>query len=293
MYRKYLTWMLMALFFTGLAQRSVFSQSLPQTSSCKHIDGLAALLQPGSVLLLGEVHGTVESPAVAAAAVCLALEAHRSVTLALEIPREEAPRLLTFLSSDGAESGRTALLTGRFWQPEERDGRSSAAILALLEEVRNRQHSGQPVKVEPFDRVDVHGAQDRERAMAEQLKAAAEAAPQNVLVVLAGNVHTRVTRGVPWNERYEPMGFLLTHAAPNLRVTSLDIAYSQGSAWFCMNGCKVQPLHGHGDDQGWRVILDAGHSKEGHNGVYNVGMVTPSLPAVKTAEEHEAPRSPK
>ncbi|HTQ81108.1 MAG TPA: hypothetical protein VMM92_14000, partial [Thermoanaerobaculia bacterium] len=108
----------------------------PPPPQCPAIAGLAPLLAPGHGLLLGEVHGTVESPAFLANAVCLALQAGRSVTVALEIPLQEEARFEAYLGSAGSAADRTALLAGAFWQDPYQDGRRSQAMLALLESLR-------------------------------------------------------------------------------------------------------------------------------------------------------------
>jgi hypothetical protein len=80
------------------------------------------------------------------------------------------------------------------------------------------------------------------------------------------------------------MGYFFTQSAPAVKTTALDIAYPGGTAWTCSSGdaasCKIRELGGKGDDKGVRVIL---HPLEGgFHGVYNVGPLTASLPAVES-----------
>jgi hypothetical protein len=261
------------------------SAPLPATA-CEAVEGLRPLLEPGSVLLLGEMHGTAESPAFVGRAACLVHEAGRAVTVALEIPVQEEPLISAYLSSPGEEKDRAALLKGAFWADSYQDGRRSRAMLALLEELRKLRRQGSPVHVALLDTtVPPADGRSRDHVMADNLKAAAEASPQDVVIALTGNLHSRVTLGSPWNPKYEPMGYFFTQAEPQRKVTALDVAYSGGTAWTCESGeaasCKERALGGEGDEKGVRVIP---HPLEGgFHGVYNVGRLTASPPAVQGA----------
>lgn len=87
------------------------------------------------ILVLGELHGTHEGPALAAELVRIRVAAGMPTTLALEVHQAEQPVVDAFLASSGDESARMALLEGTYWQvPAERsDGRRCVAMLALLE----------------------------------------------------------------------------------------------------------------------------------------------------------------
>src|ERR1051326_1106924 len=116
----------------GLALLLLASGVLP-AAACDPVDGLGPLLEPGSVLLLGEMHGTEESPAFVDRAACLAHKAGQPVTVALEIPVQEEPLISAYLSSQGGEKDRAALLRGSFWADPYQDGRRSKAMLGLIE----------------------------------------------------------------------------------------------------------------------------------------------------------------
>jgi hypothetical protein len=251
---------------------------------CDEVPGLVALLQPGSGLLLGEMHGTVESPEFAANAVCLALKTGVHVTLGLELPREDEERLGVFLRSPGTDRDRAAFLASPFWQKAYQDGRSCRSRLALLDKARGWSREGWPLHVILFDRMAQPSGswQERDRWMAERIKEAMGARPGDLFIGLAGNVHMRLTRGTPWDAGYESAGFLLKDLEPGRQLTSLDVAYSGGSAWTCTSAeaasCKVRSLRGSGDDQGTRVIRFP-EVRQGYDGVYNVGKLTASPPA--------------
>jgi hypothetical protein len=253
-------------------------------AACDPVEGVAPFLEPGSILLLGDIHGTAEIPAFASRVACLAHEAGHAVTVALEIPVQEEPLISAYLSSPGGEKDRTAVLAGPFWTDRFQDGRRSRAMLGLLEDLRNLRRQGSPVRLVLLD-MAVPPADDptRDRLMARNLEAAVDAFPQDVVIVMTGNLHSRVTLGSPWDPKYEPMGYFLTQAEPKRKITALDVARSGGTAWTCTTpdpaSCKIREIPGKEDDKGVRVIL---HPLEGgFHGVYNVGRLTASPPAAR------------
>ena len=82
--------------------------------SCPEVPGLASLLKPGHVVLLGEMHGTNESPQFLSDALCVALQNGHSVTVGLELPFSETERADVFLESSGDAEAEQRLLKGNF-----------------------------------------------------------------------------------------------------------------------------------------------------------------------------------
>lgn len=254
--------------------------------SCPEIQGLDPLLRPGQVLLLGEMHGTVQSPAFVADAACRALHLGRPVTVALEIPREEEPRFAAFLASEGKPADRDSLLAGPFWQDPYQDGRRSEAMLALIETLRRYRREGRPLQVVLLDKTKFASPQERDQAMADALLARIGAAKDDVVLALTGNVHNRTVRGTPWNKDFEPMGALVVKRHPG--VVALDVSYPGGSAWICTGAkpedCGAREVSGRGDGKPRVVLRDGGADEKGHHGRYEVEALTASPPAVKGPE---------
>ena len=127
-----------------------------------------------SLVLFGEFHGTAEAPAFVAEALAASLD---PVALAIEWPRDLQPAVDAFL----ATGDRTRLLAEPhdFWS--YRDGRSSAAMLALVDRARRLR-----APVICFDGT-FPSAEDRDAGMAALL---IEARPTR-LFVLCGNLHAR------------------------------------------------------------------------------------------------------
>jgi hypothetical protein len=279
---------LFAAVLLALAPASVIAAATaagppPAPLACRAVDGLAPLLKPGTILLLGEIHGTRESPAFAANAACLAARAGTQVTVGLEIPDPEAPRVAAYLASPGAAADRAALLAGAFWRRSYQDGRSSQAMLDLIESLRRMEHRGYPVRLRLVDRE----VEARDRFMADRVKAEAEAAPGALLLVLTGNLHTRTKDGTPWDPKRPNMGAFLVGDLPGRRILALDVSYSGGEAWTCTDAdaqhCGIHPLKPIRSGDAEKVVLYPEISTTGFHGYYHVGKLSPAGPA--TASE--------
>ncbi len=250
---------------------------------CPAIDGVDPLVAPGSTLLLGELHGTEESPRFVGDVACHA-SAAAPVTIAVEIARDEQPRIDAFLAAPGDDAAATAaLLAGRFWRRELQDGRSSQAMASLLARARAARGAGVDVAVLAFDVIDPTPRRDQEMAAA--IAAARRAAPARTFVVLAGNYHTRTSMGAPWDPAAKWMAWYLVERG--ITLTTLDVARAGGSAWVCMGAdpahqtCGAQNFTGTPGDVAWRAARVAG--VEGHDGHYLVGLTHASPPAVTVA----------
>jgi len=116
------------------------------------VAGLDPLLVPGTIVMLGEIHGTVEIPAFVGDLACQALARGHRVLLGLEYPASEQADLEAYLTSDGGPAARRALLASALWQAACPDGRSSQAIFDLIERARALHQDEYPVDVFAFDR---------------------------------------------------------------------------------------------------------------------------------------------
>jgi len=141
---------------------------------CRPIDGLEPLLKAGNVLLLGELHGTVESPAFVFDVACHAAGKGLPVVVGLELWPGEQERVDAFLESMGTDEDRDALLEGPTWQSSYQDGRNSRAMLDLIDGLRKLRAGELPVRLALFDASGKAGGQQRERDMARNLAAAGE-----------------------------------------------------------------------------------------------------------------------
>lgn len=195
-----------------------------------------------------------------------------------EIPRTEQDRIRSYLLSNGTAADRAAMLKGEFWAPDKADGRSSAAMVNLIERLRYLRSLKLPlIDVVTIDVAAGEGdaANDRDRLMSQAFDRITKT-PSDYVVGLVGNYHAKKTDGAPWNPR---MRFMAGHL-PASALTSLDVGYTGGAAWVCVPECGVSEMGSTSQTAapGFTIRLVA---KDGgaYDGVYDVGRLSPSLPA--------------
>lgn len=248
----------------------------PGQAPCEPIVGEEQVLRGGSALLLGEVHGTEEAPRAVARLTCRAFRHTNEVTVALEIPRAERARLQAYLAGEGTAAERTALLAGAFWTRAMQDGRSSEAMLRLIEDLRTLHADHPGLSVVAID--DRDHPEGRDQAMAEGLAEARREGPDALLMALTGNVHNRLTIG---DADYRPMGWRLRQRLPDADVLALELTYQAGSAWVCTGSdpddCGVRQLSGTSGGEHGISLFEGAQSR--YSGAWPLGPVSASRPA--------------
>ncbi|MCP3103100.1 hypothetical protein LZ198_29900 [Myxococcus sp. K15C18031901] len=254
------------------------------------IIGLGKQVKPGATMLLGEMHGTQEVPRFIAQLACQAAVAGTPVTVGLELPLENQARVDTFIDSAGAEEDWLKLMDAPFWRSPFPDGRGSEAVAKMLEQLRQLRSEGLDVDVFVFDHPKANG-QQREDAMASTVALQVDNSSNRFHVVLSGNIHSRSRKGLPWDKNFRPMGLLLREKLG--KVTSLDMAYDSGTAWICAVDskgvkdrldCGVRDAKGKDNGDRFFVHTWDGLNADGYHGVFYVGPVNASAPAVRYGE---------
>lgn len=111
-----------------------------QYLSDKKIQGTDSVLVTGATLLIGEVHGTWETPILVATLVRQAVVEDTETILCIEVSSSEQASLDRFLSSDGGTEAKRTLLKQPHWTNQ--DGRASVGMFALLELMRRLRSEG-------------------------------------------------------------------------------------------------------------------------------------------------------
>lgn len=233
-------------------------------------------------LLLGELHGTRETPAVLVS--MLRQSGDTPWLLGLEIPRQEQARVDAFLRSDGGAKARAALVAGPFWTRDLQDGRSSDAMMRLIDGVRALRRGGRDIRIVCFD--DAAPLSDgRDAHMADALRAALVAQKHRRAVALTGNYHARIGRGSPWNAEKEFMGWHLRDLSP----LSVDVTAPTGANWICTPECGE---HAFGRERvpGKLALHVASQADErGYHGSLALPQFTASPPAAKPSSATNEP----
>jgi hypothetical protein len=261
-------------------------------SATKHDDahdvkGAAPLLEPGKLLVLGEMHGSDEFPATLAD---LARQgaAIGPVNVYLELPEAEQHVVDDLVAGQGAKTPPAAGAWARAYQ----DGRSSAAMWKLLVSLTDLARETKRVHVHLIDvpetsHPDKEFARKRDRSMADVVIGSVHAHPAELHLALVGNAHSRLKFGVPWDPQYAPFAYLVKEGG--VPVTSVLGTYSTGSIWSCespeLSSCGVHGVKGSIPDTGTeRKIELAAGVEGGHLGTAYVGALHASPPALAKTE---------
>jgi hypothetical protein len=142
------------------------------------------------------------------------------------------------------------------------------------------------VRVVCFDPAPVPTAQARDEQMAVRLAAAAAKYPRAKLVVLSGNVHSRLEQGTHWDQTYKPAAFELAKKIP--AIVNFNLKYESGTIWACMDEkpCGENRVTGNPwPGKSPYYIGIAAKPEEGHMGTLFSRRVTASPPAADSAQK--------
>lgn len=229
-------------------------------------------------ILIGEIHGSNESPAAFADLVCDALAHGKGVTVAVERPRSEQNALEQVLYGNDLNTAEKTLLDQPGWKNGV-DVRASKAMLRLLLSLRQFRNVSPNLAIAaiemPYKAGDSPG--ERDRAMGGMLLALGNARPKDLILTLTGNVHAMKATMFG----YEPAAAYL----PAEKELSLEVTDAgSGQAWTEWNGACGPTENGvkekgHTSPRG--VYLDSTRAPYGRvDGILALGIsLTPSEPA--------------
>ena len=210
-------------------------QDASTPASCPPIAGLEAIGDDKRFVVLGELHGTQEIPNFTSALACH-LSGDRPLVLSLEIPSERQADIDAYLLSPGDDASKREFLKGSFWQARLADGRSSEAMLKLLDDTRRLIKSGRRISV----RASVIDAGPLDQDLSELLMAAdwvRAASPSTDVRVLAlvGRAHA----GRSSRRGFRPAASHL----PDDQSLRFEVLETGGTYWACLrSGCGEQTL---------------------------------------------------
>ncbi|MEO6276784.1 hypothetical protein [Roseateles sp.] len=223
---------------TALGLLATLAQAAPPTCEAERQLPLERITE--RVVLVGETHGNEQAPAFVERLICGLLAQGRPVILAVERPVTEQSALDRYLASAGQSADRRALVSEPDWTAPTQDGRSSEAMLKLVDKVRLWRQAGQPVQLvalvrpwaassAPFDPKLAQAEGDL--GMADSLSAALDRHAGYSAVVLAGTFHTVVGSKMHHDIIGSPsMGDVL---ATRLPVHAIGLSSGAGETWVC------------------------------------------------------------
>lgn len=243
--------------------------ALAESLECgEEVRGVAALVRPGGLTVFGELHGTEETPGFVGDVACYAVRSGHAVRVGMEFPKNLQPSVDAYLSSEGSKEDVEQLLEGRFWNTE--DGRSSKAMLGLMEKVRVLKRAGKDASIFFFD-ISVMHLGGRDAGMARNILSAMKESSEAVYLVLVGNLHARTN-----SERR--MGWHLARGCKDM--VSLNVGHSGGTAWLWTSEGRGPTSIG-GRDSGSERFIErfSAPDENGYDGIFHIGTVTASPPA--------------
>lgn len=262
---------------------SLLALALAQTV-CAAPPGVSDLLDRNPrIVVVGEMHGTAETPAAFARIVCEAA-ARGPVTVALELPQPMQPQLDAFLAADSETEARSALDGTWFMNPRIDDGRTSRAMLDMMQVLRRLRVEGRDVAIVAFQpgsqRPREFPQSYYELDMGYLLSRAAIDRPQARVFALVGNIHA----GKKENANFPGLGLPAAAHLPADETVTLYVAQQGGDAWNCTSDCGVHPVPARYDAEARGLVL-GGYGDGAYDGVLALGPSTASPPVTRQATD--------
>lgn len=272
---------------------------------CNPVKGIDEILSISNnkVILIGESHGTVETPLLVESLLCHSLKSGYKTALALEI-YDEDNRYIDFIHSDGGQVSLNALFTGDWmWEGQFTDGRSSLAMLKLLNVARIYKVSNAKIDLITFQAGDIYDqkfsdansrSQAYENKMAENVLSKVD--NYDKIIGLVGSVHARRAHYKRGQLSYDLMAFHM----PLPESLTFKVVSNGGTAWNCRgpepedcgaypSEASVDPKSALASTTGFSILLnnnsyirdvkDRYFKPDWYDGVVYVGDVTASPPA--------------
>ncbi|QSX37541.1 TraB/GumN family protein [Shewanella sedimentimangrovi] len=219
------------------------------------------------ILLVGELHGTTESPGRFLDLICHASKKSSSKTI---VAIEYLPGQIQ-LTGDNQQLKQSVEQLDS-WQ-QQHDGKTSEAMFFLLT-LLNQLVAEHRIEVAFFDA----STNDRELAMAQNLMALKR--PNTQVIALTGNRHNKIQHGNDWDPDSKNMGAYMREYGAN--VTSLNLLHGGGSAWVCMEQCKSHnfppPKIPH-----TKILFEAS-AANGYQYHWAIGPISASKPYIATPQ---------
>lgn len=207
---------------------------LTQALAAAPLPGVEAVLDRTDLryIVVGESHGTAQMPA-AFGDLATAAARRGPTVVALEHSGADHPLLDAYLASKGDRADRAALLKGVGWTQKLQDGRTSVAMLDLLERLRQLRHQGANLTVVACQPFKPEQIVDYEKSMGLCWRDAGAAHPEARVLVLVGNIHAD---RAPAGGRTSAIA-----ALPAAETLSLIAGSAGGQAWSC-KGADCGPI---------------------------------------------------
>lgn len=237
----------------------LFAQTVTHESVIQNA-GKRADQSAQEIILIGEMHGTQETPPLFSNLVTVAsASSNKRIGVGLELPIALQP-LIDQAVNKKTDIGafRELLFANPAWQKFQdfKDGRSSQAMLDLIGDLLRLAQS-EKISFFFYDTQ----INDRNETMARFIGQRVRDQRYDVTFVLSGNIHANRAPRYLGRGQTVPMGYWLQ--GQGFSVHSYDVRYSEGETWACMPQCGIHHLNGY----------PVGIDHEGYDGILFVGPI--------------------
>lgn len=239
---------------------------------------IADHVKPGSVILLGEIHGNRQAPAAFSDIICHAIKVDLKVKVGFEFAERYTGAFDSFTREPDSDKALRELMGLSFWHSESQDGKRSEAMLELMQQVRRwRLDDGANISMFGFDSNGEPEGVSRDEAMAGHVEERAD--NRHVTLVLTGNYHSRTNPPEEDGEWSKRMGHYL--ADSGLDVISVNAMIKGGLTWLCRGpdpedcGIAEGPV-----PKDWQRHLVRHRGDNQHDYTWWLGPGTASRPAI-------------
>ncbi len=193
------------------------------------------------IVTIGEMHGSQEIPQFTLDLYSQLKLLKKNIIIGIEVPEENQNLVDKFVQS----KDRSLLKQSKFFIRRLQDGRSSEAMVNLLEMLPK------DTIVICFDAQNANSEQERDQKMAKNIIKAYKNLQPTLFIILAGNIHSRIEIGTPFDSDFQPMGYLL-HTLPKSpiklkNIRAIKVRYASGNIWSCMGtkevDCKIHQIN--------------------------------------------------
>lgn len=239
-------------------------------------------LDAARVLLVGEIHGTVECPAVFGDLVFAAAR-RGPVSAGIALPSTEQAELDQFFAGPDDPERRARWLARPLFTTRRQDGRTSRAMMGLLDRLARYRAHGLPIEIFAFDAPPDDDLSDdaRDEHMAKIIAERARDRTRRVMALM-GNVHNQLDPSTPWAPDFRTAGMHLRDLLVDDDLRALTLDWVTGTAWqdtehgigeHVSNGFQLAPVGS--------VVAERAHDDAPwHHAILNIGTLHASPPAV-------------
>ncbi len=183
--------------------------------------------QNNEVILVGEYHGSIESPVHFYNIICNSLSlTSKKIIVALELIDGD-------IQLDGNDENLLRDINKSAIWNSQHDGKTSVAMFDLIKKLNSLVNKNK-LSVIFFDSEE----EERDLNMAVRIKA--HISSGSLIIALTGNRHNKIKHGNIWDPKSKNMGAYMREQ--HIQLASINLLANGGDVWICTNNCMKHSL---------------------------------------------------